>query len=83
MWEKKRHHRQRALKSVAVLIDADSKLKQARLSKNAHVLKPDSVSYEKRWDKGNEYLEIKYYDYDAKYLREAYYLNNQTPKEEV
>lgn len=68
-------------KCQAVLIDADSKLKQARLSKNAHVLKPDSVSYEKRWDKkGNEYLEIKYYDYDAKYLREAYYLNNQTSK---
>ena len=64
-----------------VLIDADSKLKQAKLSKNAHVLKPDSVTYEKRKDKnGNDYLEIKYFDYDAKYLRESYYLNNPTSK---
>lgn len=68
-------------KCSAVLIDADSKLKQAKLSKNAHVLKPDSVTYEKRKDKnGNDYLEIKYFDYDAKYLRESYYLNNPTSK---
>ncbi len=50
-----------------VLIDADSKLKQARLSKNAHILKPDSVELSKKHDKkGNAYLEVKYYDFDAK-----------------
>ena len=62
-----------------ILIDADSKLKQARLSKNAHVLKPDSIELLKKNDKnGNDFLEVKYYDYDAKYLTEFYYLNNRT-----
>ena len=62
-----------------VLVDADSKLKQARLSKNAHVLQPDSVEMEERMDKkGNPFLEVRYYDYDAKYVSEYHYLNNQT-----
>lgn len=66
-------------KCQGVLIDADSKLKQARLSKNAHILKPDSVEMSQRQDKaGNSYLEIKYFDYDAKYLSEVHYLNNAT-----
>ena len=61
-----------------VLIDADSKLKQAKLSKNAHVLKPDSIEMLERTDKnGNPFLEVKYYDYDAQYLSEFHYLNNQ------
>ena len=62
-----------------VLIDADSKLKQAKLSKNAHVLKPDTIQMEKRMDKnGNPFLEVKYFDYDAQYLAEYHYLNNHT-----
>lgn len=66
-------------KCKATLIDADSKLKQARLSKNAHVLKPDSVELIEKSDKrGNPYLEVRYYDYDAQYLREMHYLNNPT-----
>ena len=66
-------------KCQAVLIDADSKLRQAKLSKNAHVLKPDSVEMNERVDKnGNTFLEVKYFDYDAKYLSEVHYLNNQT-----
>lgn len=63
----------------AILIDPDAKLKQARLSKNAHVLKPDSMEFLERQDKkGNPFLEIRYYDYDAKYLSEFHYLNNPT-----
>ena len=63
----------------AVLIDADSKLKQAKLSKDAHVLKPDMIKLEERSDKnGNPYIEIKYYDYDAKYFTEFHFLNNPT-----
>mgnify|MGYP000583733722 CR=1 FL=1 len=66
-------------KCKAVLIDADSKLKQAKLSKNAHVLKPDTIEISERSDKsGNSFLEIKYYDYDAQYLSEIHYLNNPT-----
>ncbi|MEM7645429.1 MAG: helicase-related protein, partial [Pseudomonadota bacterium] len=61
------------------LVDADAKLKQARLSKNAHVLKPDSIEFsEGRDKKGNPYLEVRYYDFDAKYLSEVHYMNNET-----
>jgi DNA repair protein RadD len=63
----------------SVLIDADAKLKQAKLSKNAHILQPDTVEMEEKKDKnGNTYLSIKYYDYDAQYLAEMHYLNNST-----
>tara|TARA_Y100001954_G_scaffold236602_1_gene297720 strand:+ start:3307 stop:5052 length:1746 start_codon:yes stop_codon:yes gene_type:complete len=60
-----------------ILIDADSKLKQAKLSKNAHVLSPDSVKMEERVDKrGTPFLDIKYFDCDGKYLSEIHYLNS-------
>ncbi len=63
----------------AILIDADSKLKQARLSKNALIFRPDTVSFDQRLDKnGRPFLEVKYFDYDAKCLSEYYYLNNPT-----
>lgn len=61
------------------LVDADSKLKQAKLSKNATILKPDSVTIESKLDKnGKPYLGIKYYDFDAKYLSEVHYFNDPT-----
>jgi len=61
------------------LIDPDVKLKQAKLSKNAHVLTPDSIEMLERFDKnGTPYLQVRYYDYDARYLAEMHYLNNQT-----
>lgn len=64
-------------KCKATLIDADAKLKQAKLSKNAHVLTPEKITYDERKDKnGNSYLEIRYYDYDAQYVSEAYFFNN-------
>ena len=62
-----------------VLIDADSKLKQAKLSKNAHVLTPDSVEMLERFDKkGTSFLEVRYYDYDAEFMSEIHYLDNET-----
>src|SRR5690606_11406506 len=62
-----------------LLMDADAKLKQAKLSKDAHILKPDSIQLQEKRDKnGNSFLEIKYYDYDAKALAEIHYLNNST-----
>ncbi len=61
------------------LIDPDVKLKQAKLSMNAHVLTPDSIEMLERTDKnGNAYLQVKYYDYDARYLSEMHYLDNRT-----
>ena len=66
-------------KCQGVLIDADAKLKQAKLSKNAHVLKPDTIEYLERSDKnGNPFLEVKYYDYDAQSVSEFFFLNNPT-----
>lgn len=59
------------------LIDADAKLKQAKLSKNSHVLTPDRITFEERKDKiGNAYLEIRYYDFNAEYVSEAHFFNN-------
>jgi DNA repair protein RadD len=61
------------------LIDPDTKLKQARLSKDAHVLTPDSIEMLERVDKkGTPYLQVKYYDYDAQFLSEMHDLNNPT-----
>lgn len=63
----------------ATLIDADAKLKQARLSKNHHVLTPDRITFEERKDKNsNSYLEIRYYDLDAQYVSEVHFFNNPT-----
>lgn len=62
----------------AELIDAEAKLKQARLSKYAHILQPDSIEMLERKDKnGNPYLEVRYYDFDAKYLSEVHFINGQ------
>lgn len=62
-----------------LLIDADAKLKQAKLSKDSHILRPDSITLEERLDKnGNPFIEIKYFDYDAQYFAEYHYLNNPT-----
>jgi DNA repair protein RadD len=63
----------------ATLIDADAKLKQARLSKNAHVMTPDRITFEEKIDKNsNPYLEIRYYDFNAQYLSEVHFFNNPT-----
>ncbi len=64
-------------KCAAALVDAEAKLKQAKLSKNAHVLTPDRITFEERKDKnGNPYLEIRYFDYDAQYVSEAHFFGN-------
>jgi DNA repair protein RadD len=61
------------------LIDAEAKLKQAKLSKNSHVLTPDQITFEERTDKNsNPYLEIRYYDYDGQYVSEAHFFSNPT-----
>lgn len=61
----------------AVLIDADAKLKQAKLSKNAHVMAPDRITFEERTDKnGQTFLEIRYYDLDNEYLSEVHFFSN-------
>ena len=60
-----------------VLVDADQKLKEAMLLKDAHVMRVDSMHFQKGSDKkGNERLEIQYYDADANVLKEYFYLNS-------
>ena len=64
-------------KCDAILIDADAKLKQAKLSKNAHVLTPDRITFEERIARNsNSYLEIRYYDFDGQYVSEAHFFSN-------
>ena len=64
-------------KCDVTLIDADAKLKQAKLSKNSHVLTPDKITFDERMDKNsNPYLEIRYYDCDAQYVSEAHFFSN-------
>ena len=66
-------------KCKAVLIDADAKLKQAKLSKNFHVLTPDKITFDERQDKNsNPYLEIRYYDLDAQYISEAHFFSSSS-----
>jgi DNA repair protein RadD len=61
----------------ATLIDAESKLKQAKLSKNAHVLTPEKVTLTERFDKNSQpYLEVRYYDLDAQYVSEAHFFSS-------
>ena len=60
-----------------VLIDPDKKLREAMQLKDAHVMRPDTMLFDKTRDKkGNERLEIRYYDVDGEFLREFFYLNS-------
>jgi len=65
-----------------VLVDPDTKLKEAMSLKDAHVMQVDSMSFEKSFDKNkNERLEIHYYDADANVLKEYFYLNSIESKQ--
>lgn len=62
-----------------LLVDNDQKLKEAMSLKDAHVLRPDTMTFEKTIDKkGNERLEVRYYDFDAEFLNEFYYFKTET-----
>jgi DNA repair protein RadD len=61
-------------------VDDQAKLKEALAMKDAHVMRPDSMTFEKRRDKkGSERLEIRYYDLNAQSLSEVYFFN--TPQD--
>lgn len=62
-----------------VLVDNDTKLQEAMALKDAHVMRPDTMTFEKKLDQnGLERLEVRYYDLDAQHLSEIFYLNNPT-----
>lgn len=63
-----------------LLVDTDNKLKEAMSLKDAHIMKPDTMTFTKNYDKkGKERLEVRYYDLDGEFLSEMFYLN--TPEE--
>jgi DNA repair protein RadD len=63
-----------------VIIDVDDKLKAAMELKDAHVMRPDTMFFEKTVDKKKrERLQVSYYDLDGEALREYYYFNT-TPQ---
>lgn len=60
-----------------VLVDNDQKLKEALSLKDAHVMRVDSMIFEKGKDKrGHDRLEISYCDVEANSLKEYFYLNS-------
>lgn len=60
-----------------MLVDNDKKLKEAMSLKDAHVMRPDSMHFEKTFDKkGQTRIEVKYYDHDGESLREFFYMNS-------
>jgi DNA repair protein RadD len=62
-----------------LLVDTDAKLKEAMSLKDAHVLRPDTMTFEVGVDKkGKGRLEVRYYDYDAEYLSEYFYLDSSS-----
>jgi DNA repair protein RadD len=62
-----------------LLVDTDKKLKEAMALKDAHVMRPDSMMFHKGHDKkGQERLEIRYYDCDGEHLKEFFYLRSQS-----
>lgn len=64
-----------------LLIDNDKKLREVMSLKDAHVMRVDSMHFEKTNDKkGNARLEIKYYDADANVLKEYFYLDSKESK---
>lgn len=60
-----------------LLVDNDKTLKEAMSLKDAHVMKPDTMTFSKTFDKkGRERIEVRYYDFDGEHLEERFYLNS-------
>jgi DNA repair protein RadD len=60
-------------------VDAEAKLKLAKLSKNSHVMRPDRITFEERADKnGSPFLEVRYFDDDGRSVAEAHFFSNPT-----
>ena len=61
----------------SLLVDSDKKLREAMALKDAHVMRPDSMLFQKKLDKkGRVSLEIRYYDCDGEHLKEFYSMDS-------
>lgn len=68
----------RCVKCSQIFIDDQAKLREANSLRDAHVMRPDTMSFEKKVDKrGVERLEVRYYDLDANSLSEAYFFESE------
>lgn len=66
----------RCEKCSAIFVDDEAKLREAMSLKDAHVMQPDTMTFERKVDaKGVERLEIRYYDLNAQALSEAYWFS--------
>ena len=64
-----------------LLVDNDQKLKEAMSLKDAHVLRVEKMLFKQTQDKkGQDRLEIQYYDVDANVLKEYFYLDSKDRK---
>lgn len=64
----------RCQKCATIFVDPEASIREALSLKNAHVMQPDSMTFEKKVDKkGLERLEIRYYDLNAQSLSEVYF----------
>ena len=62
-----------------ILVDDTTKLRAASELHDAHVMSPDSMVLEKRFDKkGKERLEVRYYDLDGQHLSEVFFFDSPT-----
>ena len=65
-----------------ILIDPDAILKDAMTLKDAHILRCDSMTFERDTDKrGNPRLEVRYYDLDGEYLSEYFYFDSYSRRQ--
>lgn len=62
---------------MKALIDDDQRLKNAMSLKDAHIMRPDTMLFEKSLDrKKKPRLSICYYDFDAQVLKEHFYFDS-------
>lgn len=65
----------------AHLKDDETKLREAASAKDAHVMRPDTMTFERKTDaKGRDRLEVRYYDLDGQFLSEVFFFDNDSGK---
>lgn len=67
----------RCMRCGEIFVDDEARIREAMSLKDAHVMRPDSMTLEKKVDrKGVERLEIRYYDLNAQHLSEVYFFSS-------
>ena len=62
-----------------IFVDDEAKIREAMSLKDAHVMRPDSMTLEKKIDKkGNARLEIRYHDLDGQFVSEVYFFSSES-----